>query len=221
MDGECRISAKLCVNQVAFILANKYIKAPMCLKAILFDMDGTIVDVPYDWKRIKQDMGTGGEPILSHISTLPPSEKKKKWRILETYEDQATAKAVLKKGIAEFLDFLSKNHVQTALVTNNSRKNVSLLLERFQLRFNLVLSRESGLWKPSGAPLRAAMRKLNLKPFHCCVIGDSFFDVLAARDAGINRVFILNCDRKRFEDEGVETACTVAELEEKIRPLLS
>lgn len=192
----------------------------MSIKTILFDMDGTIVDVPYDWKRIKQDLKTGGKPILPFISSLLEPVRSEKWRILEMYEDAATAKAVLKKGIKEFLNYLKEKNIRTALITNNSKKNVSLLLNKFGLDFDLVMSRESGLWKPSGEPFLYALDRLGFKTHECCVIGDSHFDILAALDAGIKKIFILSDNPTGFAETSVEWVCTIAELQQKIQPLL-
>ena len=40
------------------------------MKGVIFDLDGTIVDVAYDWAQIKADLKTKGKPILSYIQTL-------------------------------------------------------------------------------------------------------------------------------------------------------
>ena len=34
------------------------------IRCVIFDMDGTVVDVAYDWIRIKQELQTEGTPIL-------------------------------------------------------------------------------------------------------------------------------------------------------------
>jgi HAD superfamily hydrolase (TIGR01549 family) len=174
------------------------------LRAVLFDMDGTVVDVPYDWEKIRRDLDTGGKPILHFISGLSEPERTRKQKILEDYEARATAEARLKDGIETFLGFLSKKGVKTALVTNNSLKNTAVILERFRLRFDCVLSRDSGLWKPSGAPLLAALKSLGVMREESCVVGDSRFDVLAARDAGIKTIFIIDGDGKDFSSLDVE-----------------
>ena len=89
-------------------------------------MDGTVFDVPYDWKKIKDELRTEGKPILVHIKSLPEPEKSVKWKILERYEKEATQKAVLKEGMKEFLQYLEKQEIKTALVTNNSQDTACL-----------------------------------------------------------------------------------------------
>jgi HAD superfamily hydrolase (TIGR01509 family) len=118
------------------------------------------------------------------------------------------------------LDFLSERGIKKALVTNNSKKNVDFLLKKFDLEFDRVISRESGLWKPSGAPFAAVLEKLGLRKEECCVIGDSHFDVKAANEAGISCVLILNKNKERFASTNAEVFSTVGELQERIRTFL-
>jgi len=192
----------------------------MKLKGVIFDMDGTVVDVPYDWNRIKAELRTQGKSILVYLKSLEEPEKSEKWRVLEKYEEEATMKAELKRGMREFLNLLREKGIKNALVTNNSQKNVSFLLEKFNLEFDCIICRESGLWKPSGAPFLAALEKLGLKKEECCVVGDSHFDVKAANEAGIPNVFILNEDKERFASMDAEVFSSTEELKKKIEQLL-
>jgi len=190
------------------------------LKAVIFDLDGTLVDVPYDWVLIKEKLGTQGAPILSYISTLEEPEKTEKLRLLEKFEEEATAKAVLKQGIPRLMGFLEKRGIKKILVTNNSRKNVLNLLKRFNLDFDHILTRESGLWKPSGAPFLAALKKLGIEKEESCVVGDSPFDVKAAEEAGISQVFILSPSKEKFSAEPVELIESMEGLKKRIEKLL-
>jgi len=195
-------------------------KIQMKLSGVVFDMDGTVVDVSYDWNEIRAELATEGKPILAFLSSLEEPEKSKKWKVLERYEDEATMKARLKPGMAEFLNFLKEKGVERALVTNNSEKNIDFLLKKFNLEFDCVISRESGLWKPSGAPFLAVLERLGLKREECCVVGDSHFDIKAASEAGISCVLILNEDKERFSSSSAEVFRTVGELQERIKTIL-
>ena len=190
------------------------------IKCVIFDMDGTVVDVVYDWKRIKEELQTQGKPILSYIREIEEPERSRKWAILEKYEEEATAQATLKEGMKSYLTFLKERDIKTALVTNNSRKNVDFLLDKFRLNFDLVLSREAGLWKPSGAPFLFVLEKLGIEKDQCCVVGDSHFDVKAAEEAGIKKIFILSREKENVFSSAVETVQTVMELEEKTSEIL-
>lgn len=183
-------------------------------------MDGTIFDVPYDWNKIKGELETQGVPILHYLNQLEEPEKSDKWHILEKYEEEATQKATLKQGMREFLDFLSRKKIKLALVTNNSRRNVSYLLKKFHLKFDCVISREEGLWKPSGAPFLAVFDELGIRREEACVIGDSPFDIQAARESGITEIFILHADKKRFSSFDVEVFSSVGALKKRIQNIV-
>ena len=53
------------------------------------------------------------------------------------------------------------------------------------------MSRDSGLWKPSGAPLTEAMKRLGVRPENTMAVGDSVYDIRAAREAGCGAVSIV------------------------------
>lgn len=55
-----------------------------------------------------------------------------------------------------------------------------------------MLTRDDGLWKPSGAPVAEAIRRLGVPAERCLEVGDSHFDVAAARDAACGRLVILH-----------------------------
>ena len=192
----------------------------MKLKGVIFDLDGTVVDVPYDWPQIKKELKTQGEPILYFLSSLEEPERSIKWKLLEKYENEATSRAVLKEGIPEFLEFLAQRGIKRALVTNNSYRNVSYLLDKFNLKFDCLVSRENGIWKPSGAPFSTALKKLRIKKEESCVIGDADFDILAANEAGISKVFILNKNKEKFSLTGAEVLFSVKSLKKRIERLI-
>jgi HAD superfamily hydrolase (TIGR01509 family) len=193
----------------------------LALGCVIFDLDGTVVENSYNWPRIKEELGSGGAPILPYLEGLDEPERSRKREILERHEAEQTAASRPRSGIGEFLGLLGARSVRTALVTNNSSENTALLLRRFGLTFDLVLTRESGLWKPSGAPFLEVMKVFAVDPRECCVVGDTRFDVLAAADAGIAGVFILSDDPGRFAGSPVEVCPNLDSLRASLEKLLS
>jgi phosphoglycolate phosphatase-like HAD superfamily hydrolase len=74
-------------------------------------------------------------------------------------------------------------------------------MERFGLRFDVVVTRDSGLWKPSGAPVAEAITRLGVRPEQCLMVGDSRLDLESARAAGCGRVCLLYGGAERHADE--------------------
>ncbi len=192
----------------------------MKILGLIFDMDGTVVETPYDWQRIRAHLDTRGQPILKYLSGLSEPEKSRKWGVLENYEKQATERAVLKEGVRELLDFLACKSVRTALVSNNSLRNVEHLLARFHLCFDRVMGRDSGLWKPSAAPFLDVLERWALSPAECGVVGDALFDVQAAEAARIRYTFIVSEDRMRFQATGAEVFGSLPALQERLSELV-
>ena len=167
-------------------------------QGVIFDLDGTVVENNYDWRRIREEIGAGETSILTYLESPAEPERSRKRHILEGHEAAQTETAVLQEGIRDFLGALRSRGVAAALVTNNSRKNTEFLLHKFGLAFDCVITRESGLWKPSGAPFLEVFRQLGLTPDDCCVVGDTRFDVLAGLDAGIAAIFILSDEPEKY-----------------------
>ena len=113
------------------------------------------------------------------------------WAALSIFWPEKRA-ARLKHGAPALLAFLRTRGMRTALVTNNTRENTRLLLNKFDLSFDLILTRDDGLHKPSGAPLEEALRRLGAAPERTLCVGDSHFDLLAGRAAGCRWVCILH-----------------------------
>jgi pyrophosphatase PpaX len=192
----------------------------MRLEGVIFDLDGTVVENDYDWTGIRDELGTGATSILHYLDALEEPERTAKWTILETHESRQTEASVLRRGVRELLGFLRARRIAAALVTNNSRKNTEFLLAKFRLDFDCVITRESGLWKPSGAPFLEVLRTFGLGPEACGVVGDTRFDVLAALDAGIERIFLLSDEPELFAGLPVEVFPDIDDLKLRLESLL-
>ncbi|HPW18259.1 MAG TPA: HAD-IA family hydrolase [Candidatus Aminicenantes bacterium] len=193
----------------------------MPLRGVIFDLDGTVVENDYDWPGIRDELGTGGASILHYLESLEEPERAAKWAILESHEARQTGASVLRRGVRELLAFLQDRRVAAALVTNNSRRNTEFLLAKFRLDFDCVVTRESGLWKPSGAPFLEVLRTFGLAPEACAVVGDTRFDILAALDAGIGAIFLLSCEPERFAGLPVEVCPDLEALRGRLESLLA
>jgi HAD superfamily hydrolase (TIGR01509 family) len=170
------------------------------VRGVIFDLDGTLFDADYDWPEIKRRLGVGSpeESILDFLERLPEEEREQKEQMLEQIEDRATESGSLRPGAAALLESLGGQGLKLALVTNNRRELVNQILGEHGLQFDLVLTRDSGLHKPSGAPLLRAAQLLGLHLGELAAVGDGEFDLQAAREAGLGLVIIVNPEVDRF-----------------------
>jgi phosphoglycolate phosphatase len=146
-------------------------------------MDGTVVDSTYDWAAIRAELAIDGS-ILDGLESLEEPDRSHRRELLEARERAATEGACVHEGASELLELLAARRVRTALVTNNTAANTSALLTRFHLGFDVVVTRDDGVWKPSPEPILLALDRLGVAPGVVLAVGDSSFDIAAARGAG-------------------------------------
>jgi HAD superfamily hydrolase (TIGR01509 family) len=165
------------------------------IKLAIFDMDGTVFKSHLDWLRIREELNIPpGGNILEEIY-MNNQVDRKRLKILENYEKENTLKTEPIIGIPDFLFYLQKRNITTVLLTNNNRENTHYLLDKFDLEFNLVITRELKLWKPDPDAFFYAMKKTGYTPEETISIGDSHYDVKASRRANVPYIFIIKTPR--------------------------
>jgi len=168
-------------------------------RAILFDMDGTLTEPMLDFPRIKAEMGIGNRPILEALAEMTPAERARADAVLLRHEDHAAANSVLNPGCRELLDYLQQTASATALITRNSRRSVEVVLERHRLRFDAIVAREDGPFKPSPVPLQLACYQLSVRGHEAWMVGDGQYDIEAARAAGVPSLWVSHGRVRHFE----------------------
>lgn len=168
----------------------------MKIKLAIFDMDGTVFESYLNWKQIKKKLNIKSGNILREIYRDNDVDTEK-LKILENHEQTNALKTKPINGISNFLLFLNSNKIKTALITNNSRKNTQFLLNKFNLNFNKVITREMKLWKPDPGAFFYVMRLFNCNSSETMSIGDSHYDVVASQKANISALFIIKDKRKQ------------------------
>lgn len=164
----------------------------MNIRAVLFDMDGTIWDAPIDWLAIRSeiDLPVDGRPIYTQLMEMTEQKRARGMQILERYEKFGAQNGTLIDGAEELLSYLLDANIKCALVTNNTRRSVEYVLARHPLSFDLVLSRDDGPLKPDPNMFLLALKKLDVIPDETVAIGDAHLDLIASHKAGIKQ-FIL------------------------------
>ena len=182
-------------------------------KAIIFDMDGTLLESTeadyMAWEKVFKAYGRdltyqSYVPLLGIRSVdvirniLGFSNETDVARVLiEKYErfvdyvNEHPVKPVV--ATDDFLQHLSKYDVQVGLATSSRQQKTMLLLQRldFLKYFNAIVTGEQ-VQNSKPAPdifLRAA-EKLNIDPQHCLVIEDGPIGVAAAKSAGMKCIAI-------------------------------
>ena len=165
----------------------------MPLKAMLFDLDGTITRPRLDFPAIKREIGISANSfILEELEKMSPAARRRAMAIVERHEEEAARKSELNDGARELLDALARRGVATAVVTRNSLASVKLVLERHGLRFTTAVCREQAAPKPSPAGIVLALARLNVPPAQAIYVGDHAIDINAGRAGGVRTIWVTN-----------------------------
>jgi phosphoglycolate phosphatase len=196
------------------------------IKAILFDLDGTLLDTdelaliriarylrPFSrgrteaharWLLMRAE--TPGNLLMTLLDALnldhrlwAMSDRLRRWRgVYPPYEFR------LIPGVAEALLCLGQRY-RLGLVTTRGRDHIEQFLARFS-DIAPLLEVSCGLQdtrrhKPHPAPILLAAQRIGLRPGQCLMVGDTTVDVRAARRAGAWSAAVLSGFGERAELE--------------------
>jgi HAD superfamily hydrolase (TIGR01509 family) len=179
------------------------------MKAVLFDMDGVIVDSEHYWEILARGLMTElckewsdqqermlvGLSINGLYGFFKDNMKVYVTRdeFAKMYDDLAETiyaeKTNLMPGFMEFISRLSSEKRLIALVSSSPRPWIDMVIDRFSLGrfFSLTVSADEldAAGKPSPDIYLFAADRLGVSPRDCVVIEDSENGVISAKSAGM------------------------------------
>lgn len=175
----------------------------MKFKAILFDLDGTLLDsVPVILKTAHDVCHTMGLPydeaLLRNMIGIPlkvqapicAGERAEEWMTLyrNLYRQYQDHSPLLFPGTLQMLDTIEAQGYLTGLVTSKAVEGTRRLLKILNLthRFAAVITADDVINpKPHPEPILKALDILRVTPSDAVYVGDSLYDVDAAQKAGV------------------------------------
>ncbi|MCF6149296.1 MAG: HAD family hydrolase [Candidatus Kuenenia sp.] len=154
------------------------------LQGIIFDMDGTLTKPKADFAAIEREIGAKVGFILDYAEQSSPEERTRAMGILERFEEQAALESELNEGVTEILEFLEKKQLKTALLTRNSRKSVETVLQKHNLHFEFIVSRDDAKPKPAPDAIFLLSRMMDIHTNHLLMVGDYKYDIMCGKAAG-------------------------------------
>jgi phosphoglycolate phosphatase len=181
------------------------------MQAVLFDLDGTLVDTAPDMvavlTRLQQDNGFEPLPyetarasvsngamglIRLAFSMLNEDEQRRLHRdYLERYEAAVCVGSTVFPGLAALLDRLDEHGRPWGIVTNKPRRMTEPLLEALGLHARAVCSVSGDTLpqrKPHPAPLLHACQVAGIPAARTIYVGDSSRDIEAGHAAGMRTI---------------------------------
>ena len=188
----------------------------MKYKAIIFDLDGTLLDtledlanstnhvlqsqgLPiHDMEKYKYFVGNGMYNLV--LRTLPLDKREESYvrhchaLVKEEYGKRWADTTKPYKGIPDLLDKLTALRCKLAVLSNKPHEftllTVKRLLERW--RFDAVLGERSGISrKPDPAGALEIANLFNIDPKEFLYLGDTGIDMATAKAAGMHAVGVL------------------------------
>lgn len=185
----------------------------MTIRAVLFDLDGTLVDslddltdavnhvrgafshppLPADSVRLK--VGKGARNLVSQI--LPGAPDTDIDRALDMFLEynrlHIADRSRLYPGVPETLHEFAARGIRMAVISNKNEDLSALIVRTLGIHdlFEVICGGDTYPEnKPSPLPLLKTMGKMGVAPHECVMVGDSINDMEAGRRAGIT---ILAC----------------------------
>ena len=180
--------------------------------AVLFDLDGTLVDSapdlaqaaermradrglpPLGWSAYRSMTGGGARGLLGvalGVDPTHPEFERLKDEFLAHYQSALAVHTRLFDGVSHVLSVLQRHGVRWGIVTNKAERFTLPLVRHFPelaTAAAVVSGDTTPHAKPHPAPLLEAARRLGCVPGDCWYVGDDERDMVAGRSAGMKTV---------------------------------
>lgn len=193
------------------------------IKAVLFDLDGTLVNsledladstnyalakfgfTTHDTEKFKVFVGDGIPKLIERVLPEDKRDTETHKEVLEVfmnrYRSHFADKTVAYNGITELIDGIKSMNLKIAVISNKAQEMAAEVVNKiFGDVFDIVCGKQEGYPpKPDPALTLKIISDLGVTPEECVLIGDSGMDCATAVNAGCTGIGVLWGFRK--EDE--------------------
>ena len=180
-----------------------------CLDAVLFDLDGTLIDSapdlvgacnemraerglePLPYEQLRRLVGSGARGMVGASFGLVPESvgyAELRDEFLARYQARMTRETKVFDAMVPVLAWLEREALAWGIVTNKATRFAAPLVAALGLAERaavLVCGDTVAHAKPHPAPLLEAARRLGIEVTRCAYVGDDHRDVIAGRAAGM------------------------------------
>lgn len=214
------------------------------IDTVLFDFDGTIMDtnnvILMSWQhtfrtlenreeKVEQLVQTFGEPLdvtmKKFFPHVPLEESIEIYRSF--HRDNFGDLISLFPGMKELLTQVKAQGYKVGLVTSRLWQTTQQGMEKYGIEdcFDVVVTAEDTTkHKPDPQPVNIALEKLGSLPQQTIMLGDTLFDILCARNAGVKSVLVawsFALQGKTMEDMGDDAPDYILHAPEELFTIIS
>jgi pyrophosphatase PpaX len=176
---------------------------------VLFDLDGTVVDsgaiiLASMRHATRQVLGieasdqellaaVGGPGLEAQMAAFAPDRVEELVTVYRAHNEPLHEELAACEGMEDVIERLHADGVRLGVVTAKRRATVELAFERLRVSHlfeTVVGGDETEQHKPSPEPLLLAAKRLAIAPQDCAYVGDSPFDIRAAKAAHMYAVAV-------------------------------
>jgi len=171
----------------------------MAVKAVIFDLDGTITEPFFDFDSIREEMGLdrNAGPVWEIMQQATDAERARLDGILRYHEQLGIDNSTLQPGAKETLQWIRSQSLPIAVLTRNTKDNAIKVAHKHNVEFDIFIGREDGPVKPDAFGVKFICEKFDVAPNEAIMVGDYLFDLLCAKAAGAKSVLLLNNEKAR------------------------
>jgi HAD superfamily hydrolase (TIGR01509 family) len=164
----------------------------MKIKAVIFDLDGTITEPYLDFDRIRAEIGLSPDTgsLLEEMEKMKGADRKRAEEILYKHEQSAIEHSVLNTGAGETLKWLRQTGIRIGVLTRNTHTSALAVAKKHNIEFDAVVDRDDGPVKPNPFGVKRLCKHFKVEPAQVLVVGDYLFDLQSAKAAGATAVLI-------------------------------
>lgn len=194
------------------------------IDAVIFDLDGTLIDSMWMWESIDIEyLDKFGlalpEDLQGNIEGKSFSETaiyfKERFQIPDSIEqiksdwnqmawDKYEKEVTAKEGVTELLEYLKEQGIPTGIATSNSRELVDLIIHKFQWKHyfhSIRTSCEVLKGKPSPDIYLLVASDLKVNPTKCLVFEDVIQGVMAGKNANMKVCAVYDKYSENFMEQ--------------------
>jgi len=212
----------------------------MPIRAILFDLDGTLIDqfeaIHRAFTRVLSQMGfpkpsyekvkssVGGASLSTMTKLIGPKRAQEAVEILRpVFEEEMLIGLKALPGSHEILSFCRHRGIKAAVLTNKHGPHARAACDHlhFSEWLSFTLGADDTAWKKPDPRLTVhALEKLGSNTYETLYVGDSPYDYETATQAGLKSILVATGTHSEAELKEIAPKCVHSNLKEVMKEVL-